>query len=195
MTEKSNDEKLKILHERLKVIKEKNEVQENPISNEKTQSIEVLQKDEENSVKFANNPENNKNRNGLIKYLIITILFIIIGYFSIGLIKNNNSPYSKNEDYSEIYVNEITYQKSEFNGNYIIVLNDFIKLSEAEKEVIILKNDGYEAGVFQLSGVSNSKKEIFQTYIGPFNKLQEAKQYLNSNVNNYLSGGNVIELK
>ena len=195
MTEKSNDEKLKILHERLKVIKEKKEVQENPISNEKTQSTEVLQKDEENSVKFVNKPENNKNRNGLIKYLIITILFIIIGYFSIDLIKNNNSPNSKNEDHSEIYVNEITYQKSEFNGNYIIVLNNFIKLSEAEKEVIILKNDGYEAGVFQLSGVSNSKKEIFQTFIGPFNKLQEANQYLNSNVNNYLSGGNVIELK
>tara|TARA_B100000902_G_scaffold398869_1_gene467280 strand:- start:19607 stop:20194 length:588 start_codon:yes stop_codon:yes gene_type:complete len=195
MTEKSNDEKLKILHERLKVIKEKKEEQENPISNEKTQNTQVLQKDEENSVKFVNKQENNKNKNGLIKYLIITILFIVIGYFSIGFIKNNDSPNSMNEDHSEIYDNEITYQKSEFNGNYIIVLNDFIELSEAEKEVIILKNDGYEAGVFQLSGVSNSKKEIFQTFIGPFNKLQEANQYLKSNVNNYLTGGNVIELK
>ena len=47
-------------------------------------------------------------------------------------------------------------------------------------EVKLLVNEGYNCNVFQLSGVSNSEEEIFQTYIGPFNKLEELNQYLNS---------------
>ena len=43
-----------------------------------------------------------------------------------------------------------------------------------------LVNEGYSCDVFYLPGVSNSKEKIFQTYIGPFNKLEEANQYLNS---------------
>ena len=48
-------------------------------------------------------------------------------------------------------------------------------------EVKQLVNEGYNCNVFQLSGVSNSEEEIFQTYIGPFNKLEEnLNQYLKS---------------
>ena len=41
-------------------------------------------------------------------------------------------------------------------------------------------NEGYNCNVFQLSGVSNSEEEIFQTYLGPFDKLEEANQYFRS---------------
>ena len=36
---------------------------------------------------------------------------------------------------------------------------------------------GYKCDVLQLSGVSNSEQEIFQTYLGPFNEEGEANQY------------------
>ena len=53
-----------------------------------------------------------------------------------------------------------------------------ISVIDANFEVKQFVNEGYDCNVFQLSGVSNSEEEIFQTYIGPFNKLEEANQYL-----------------
>ena len=52
---------------------------------------------------------------------------------------------------------------------------------------------GYKCAVLQLSRVSNSEQEIFQTYLGPFNEKGEANQYLNST--DLTSKGGVIELQ
>ncbi|MEJ6748886.1 MAG: SPOR domain-containing protein, partial [Flavobacteriales bacterium] len=89
---------------------------------------------------------------------------------------------------------EITYHKSEFNGNYLIILNSFEDITIANAEVQNYISEGYKCDVFQLSAVSDSKEEIFQTYIGPFNKLQEANQYLNSTIS-IKESGKVIELQ
>ena len=85
------------------------------------------------------------------------------------------------EEYEEVLNNkDLVYYKSEFEGNYIILLNSFVNVIDANAEVNKLVDEGYNCNVFQLSGVSNSEDEIFQTYIGPFNKLEEANQYLKS---------------
>ena len=100
-----------------------------------------------------------------------------------------------NEEVEKNLNNEdLVYYKSEFNGNYIILLNSFENVIDANSEVKLLVNEGYNCNVFQLSGVSNSDQEIFQTYIGPFNKLEETNQYLNSSEMTKNSG-KIITLK
>ena len=62
----------------------------------------------------------------------------------------------------------------------IIILNEFDKQEVANAEVQNLINKGFSCDVFYLPGVSNSNKKVYQTYIGPFNKKNEAYHYLNA---------------
>ncbi len=88
---------------------------------------------------------------------------------------------------------KVIYNKSSFDGNFIIVLNTFDEKELADDEAQSLSEKGYKSGVFLLSDVSNSEEEVVQTYIGPFNKEGEANQYLNST--NLTSKGGIIELQ
>ena len=101
---------------------------------------------------------------------------------------------SETEEVTTDKIKEITYHKSEFIGNYLIILNSFEDVTIANAEVQHYISEGYKCDVFQLSGVSDSEEEIFQTYIGPFNKLEEANQYLNSTIS-IKESGKVIELQ
>ncbi|MAO71207.1 MAG: hypothetical protein CMD02_01700 [Flavobacteriales bacterium] len=190
MSERTNEEKLRILQERLAQIQEKKERKKEDKVDNKKHVAPVFEEDlvNENEIDpISPTPREPKNKSTRLKYFIIFFIISILGYgmyvfmFGSGISESFFSSNEIKEVAEEILDNEeIVYYQSDFNGKYIILLNSFESVSDANFEVKQFVNEGYDCNVFQLSGVSNSKEEIFQTYIGPFNKLEEANQYLNS---------------
>ena len=198
MSERTNEEKLRILQERLAQIQEKKERKKEDKVDNKKHVAPVFEEDlvNENEIDpISPTPREPKNKSTRLKYFIIFFIISILGYgmyvfmFGSGISESFFSSNEIKEVAEEILDNEdIVYYQSDFNGKYIILLNSFESVSDANFEVKQFVNEGYDCNVFQLSGVSNSKEEIFQTYIGPFNKLEEANQYLNSSDRTQNSG-------
>ena len=197
MSNKTNEEKLRILQERLATIQKKKDT-EKQVEVEKTQPVSPVFKEElvnQTEIEpISKTPRKPRNNNGTFKYFIIFFVITLVGYAS-TLFIDFNSLFSSNETTEENEtVTDIVYNKSSFNGNYLIILNSFEDQNVANAESQKYITDGYNCEVLQLSGVSNSEEEIFQTYIGPFNKLEEANQFLNS-TKEVSEIGKVIELQ
>ena len=180
MSDKNNEEKLRILRERLNQIQEKKVTEKQSTDdNEKTITHTVEKSLNEESLTKPIKYSKNTNT---IKYFILLFGIILLGYLGYEYV-DIDSLSKKNEIINEIDNNiksevdeemtdneNLVYYKSEFNGNYIIILNSFKDLDSAKYELNKLKNLHYNCDIFQLSGVSNSNKEIYQTYIeGPSN--------------------------
>lgn len=178
MSDKNNEEKLRILRERLNQIQEKKGTEKkSPVDNEKTRTYKVEESLNEESPAKPVKPSKNTNA---IKYFILLFGIILLAYLGYEYV-DIDSLSKKNEIINEIDNNiksdvneEITddenlvYYKSDFNGNYIIIISSFIDLDSAKNELNKLKNLHYNCDILQLSGVSNSNKDLFQTYIeGP----------------------------
>lgn len=196
MSDNTNEEKLRILQERLAQIQQKKEekIEKSkpvaPVFEEDLVNQEVIDP-------IAKTPREPRNKANGLKYLIILFVVCLFGYSAFEFIDFNsilNSEESLEKIIEQEKEEEIKYYKSEFNGNYIIILNTFNNKEPANAEVQNLLNEGYRCDVFYLPGVSNSKEKIFQTYIGPFNKLEEANQYLNSS-QGIQNSGEIISLK
>ena len=190
MSERTNEDKLRILQERLAQIQEKKEAhQEDKVENKK-HIAPTIEEDLVNGHEIDSilpNPRKPKNKRTGLKYFILFFSLSLFGYgmyvFMYGTVKLESLfSYKEKKELSEEVLNnkDLVYYQSEFNGKYIVLLNSYESAIDANFEVKQLVNEGYNCNVFQLSGVSNSKKEIYQTYIGPFNKIEEANQYLNS---------------
>jgi len=197
MSNKTNEEKLRILQERLATIQKKKDT-EKQVEVEKTQPVSPVFKEElvnqPEIEPISKTPRKPRNNNGTFKYFIIFFVIALVGYASTQFI-DFNSLFSSDETTEENEtVTNIIYNKSSFNGNYLIILNSFEDQNVANAESQKYITDGYNCEVLQLSGVSNSEEEIFQTYIGPFNKLEEANQFLNS-TKEVSEIGKVIELQ
>ncbi|MBT6698857.1 MAG: hypothetical protein HN702_07645 [Flavobacteriales bacterium] len=214
MSDKTNEEKLRILKERLATIQQKKE----------TNYTEEVKKDKpvapifEEDLVNERKPESDSTRKKSSAWKIIFFLILFAFFGGIGYYSYNNDfkmdPTIENikKDFDDMYVSlfgndnkdeddkekkkkkkKVIYNKSSFDGNFIIVLNTFDEKELADDEAQSLSEKGYKSGVFLLSDVSNSEEEVVQTYIGPFNKEGEANQYLNST--NLTSKGGIIELQ
>tara|TARA_B100000700_G_C14826232_1_gene752391 strand:- start:175 stop:816 length:642 start_codon:yes stop_codon:yes gene_type:complete len=189
MSNKTNEEKLKILQERLATIQQKKETdQEKKVKNQYVAPVfeEELVNDSEIEP-IAKTQRKHKKNSSFFKYfigffviLIVITLLSLIGFYGYKNIDFNSLLNS--EKTVEKEEKEIIYSKSKFGeqGNFIIILNEFEKEELANAEVQHLINKGFSCDVFYLPGVSDANKKVFQTYIGPFNKKNEAYQYLNS---------------
>ena len=186
MSDKTNEEKLRILQERLAQIQEKKEIHQKTQVDNNKHVAPVFEEDLVNKTKIEPilpTPREPRNKSNVIKYFII---FLVLSLFGFGIYQfvDLESIFSfkvAKEEYEEVLKNkDLVYYKSDFEGNYIILVNSFDNVIDANTEVKKLVNEGYNCNVFQISGVSNSEEEIFQTYIGPFNKLEEANQYFRS---------------
>ena len=205
MSERTNEEKLRILQDRLATIQNKNET-EQQIKTEQNKPVAPVFKEE-----LVNQPtskpikiQDTKERTFNFKYYIIFFIIALVAYggFEAYNSINFNELFSSETKWDltltkEVTTDkkkEITYHKSEFDGNYLIILNDFEDVTKANAEVHYYKNKGYKCDVLMCVDVSDCKEETIQTYIGPFNKLEEANQYLNSTIS-IKESGNIIELK
>jgi len=188
MSDKTNDEKLRILQERLATIQQKKEIQQEEKIQQNKPVAPVFEEElvnHPNIDPIAKTPRQPRNNSSLFKYFILSFIILLVGYGGFYAYENidyfNSLFKSSNTTIGE---DDIIYNKSSFDGNFIIILKDFNEKELADAEAQSL-NDEYKFKeeekifkVLQLSGVSNSKKEVFQIYIGSFNKEEEANQNL-----------------
>ena len=173
MSDKTNDEKLRILQERLAQIKQKQDTPRNT-SQQREVVIEVATPKNETPI-----GEGKPLNLSLIKkaLLVGSVAFgIFYGYTNINfnsLVTNFSS-----EETSE----DITFSKLEYNlnldGDNIAIITSFEDESSAKALVNDLKVKGFKADYFFLPSKSNSKKEVYQVFIGPYENEDETSQWI-----------------
>lgn len=177
MSNKTNEEKLRILQDRLAEIRRKkensniNRKQEDIESEDSNQKIEILQK-EKKDISF-----------GWLKYLVIIVIF---GYGAIFIFNNIRSfefsIFSSSDKETTKPVNSEVLNKLEYNlnlqGDNIVITATFENESLAKKMVEDLKLKGYRANYFFLPNKSNSTEEVYKVFIGPYEHIEETNQWI-----------------
>ena len=185
MSNKTNDDRLKILQERLKQLKERDEE-----SNNVNHSSSIQEKEKENQNKIdskkqeAPNWELEKKEKKSSRWIIYVVLFGIIAlaqqYFQWDLFKKDiviDTEKIINESTEKI--ENIVYN-IDFNSEFIAIIDEFKNESSAKALVNNLTVQGYKCSYFFLPNKSNSKQEIYNVYIGPYENKLELKQWCNN---------------
>ena len=169
MSEKTNDEKLKILQERLTQIKQKKDTP-NPPKKQKEAVKEVPTLQTETPQK-----EKTPMSFGWLKYIGMMLALAGLGIGGFYAYKNLNAITS--EKTKEVNIAEIKYNL-EFTGQHnIAITGTFKDESSAKAMVNDLKLKGFQADYFYLPNKSNSTEKVYQVFIGPFENEEETKQW------------------
>ena len=190
MSDKTNEEKLRILKERLATIQQKEETNHTEEVKKDKPVAPVFEEDLVNERKPES--DSTKKKGSAWKIIFFLILFSSLGGFgyyfynndfkiepTIDNIKEDFDTLSKEalsffEDDDERkkkkkkdsdQLEDVIYNKSSFDGNFIIILKTSDKKELADAEAQNLIEEGHNCDVLQLSGVSNSEEEMYQTYI------------------------------
>ena len=171
MSDKTNDEKLRILQERLAQIKQKKDTPSTPRQSEEKKTeitaseIEATQK-ERTPI--------------LLKWLIYiaSIIWIIYG----ALYAYNNIDFSSlisgEPDTKKIDLVEKRIEYSlNINGDNIAIVSTFEDEGSAKAMVNNLKIKGFKADYFYLPNKSNSTEEVYKVFIGPYENEKETNQW------------------
>ncbi|MDA7577968.1 cell envelope integrity protein TolA [Flavobacteriales bacterium] len=172
MTDKTNDEKLKILRDRLAQIQDKS-TNKNSLSDRKDLNLEKdINNSIENSVEITKNKKNNKT-------VIYTILFFLIGLSTFFYFLENKTAdiIEKTDFVTEVVEKEIIYS-IKYKGNNIAVISKFLEESSAKAEVNNLITKGFKADYVFLPEISNSLRKEYQVFIGPYETIEETNQWI-----------------
>jgi hypothetical protein len=180
MSDKTNDEKLRILQERLAQIKQKKETPV-PTRHQREEVIEIATPEDGVSQK-----EHNPMSFGWVKYVVI------IGVVGCGSFYAYN-----NIDFSNLTSSEeITEEPKEFvleyhlnlKGDNIAIISSFKDKNSAKAMVSDLKVKGFECDYFFLPDKSKSTEEVYNVFIGPYENEEETQQWIdNLDVENEIS--------
>ena len=175
MSDKSNDEKIKILKERLNQINQKNNLHkeskiEDPILNISDQK---------------NKRKKTSITPSIIKYFLIISLvgFGIFYFFNYVLIDKKNMINKEQNNVSNIQhpiinFDKIKWRNLDIKGNYIAIIKYFKEEEIAKAYVSNLNIKGFKSNYFYLPEKSNSKQEIHVVYIGGYENIEETNQWL-----------------
>ena len=185
MSNKTNDEKLRILQERLAQIKEKQETPP-PKNSERREVTEGSTSQVEES-RDKKEPkwglEEEKKKSAWVKYFILFICGGLIGFYVYNNIDSNSFVA---EVPSEEVKEELTSTKIEYNlnleGNQLAIINSFKDEGLAKEMVNNLTIKGFKCDYFFLPNKSNSTEEVYKVFIGPYESLEEVNQW-KQNVN------------
>ena len=168
MSEKTNDEKLKILQERLTQIKQKKDTPNPP----KKQKEAV----KEFPIPQTENPQKEKTPMsfGWLKYVVI---IGSLGYGGFYAYENSNVLTSEKTDTKEVNIAEIKYTLNFDGQNHIAITETFEDESSAKAMVNDLNVKGFQADYFYLPNKSNSTEKVYQVFIGPYENEEETKQW------------------
>ena len=185
-----NEEKLKILQERLRQIKEKDEniSSSNNIINQSSKHKNIG-----NDISEKSSPKSSKSKSYIfISFLLVFALAFVISKtydnikfdFNVNFDKNDNVVNNevKEEKDSGIQI-EKKYDIDKFTdivkGEIAVVLN-----LSSEEEAINTKNEliskGFKARYFFSSDYSNISDESYEILIGPYETENELNQWLNN---------------
>ncbi len=172
MSDKSNDEKLKILRERLAQIKQKHN---NIIDQEKNdQDINSF------DLESANEKNYEKKSFNKFKFSILIIFLISCFYVYNNFNFSSKQDIKVNQDEKEIIKKKdfIVSYNLNLKGNNIVAINTFKNKNSAKVLVNDLKVKGFKTNYYYLPDVSNSTENIYEVFIGPYENLEEASQWV-----------------
>ena len=171
MSNKTNEEKLRILQERLTQIKQK-----------ETSSSENIEKVSEipNTTIETHQKEKTTISLGWLKYVVI---LGGIGYLSFYAYKNINLDSLKSGETSASQIHSIEKADSAINysleltGNNIVIIATLEGEGSAKAMVNDLVVKGFKADYFYLPYKSNSTEKVYQVFIGPYENEEETNQW------------------
>lgn len=176
MSEKTNDEKLRILQERLAQIQKKQDTARTAPPKEEVVTIPTPEVEEE--PKKEKKPLNLK----WVRNLVVIGGVAFGGYYAFNTIEwSSLIPEEKVVEKEEKAV-EFKYNLS-ITGNNIAILttkNTFTDESSAKAFVNDLKVKGFKCDYFYLPENSNSTEEIYQIFLGPYENNEETNQWAKS---------------
>ena len=188
MSDRTNDEKLRILQERLAQIKVKDDAdlpqepmdelaqikQKNkiPAATSKEKKEEVI----EVASPQTETPQKEKNPISFkwLKYFIISCLCGFGGYYAYNNIDFANT-FASDEEIEETKEFVLEYDLN-IPGEKIAITASFEDECSAKAMVNDLKEKGYKCDYFFLPEKSNSTEEIYKLFIGPYETEGEANQ-------------------
>jgi cell division protein FtsN len=176
MSNKTNEDKLKILQERLTQIKKK---QEN------TSSSNDKKSDVSSNKIYIPQKEKTKISFGSLKYVVTVCILLYISFYAYNNLNlqslNSNEGENKVSKIAEIEKTEIELKYNlELEGNSIVIAGSFTDQSSAKAMTNYLKIKGYKSDYFYLPYKSNSKDEVYKVFIGPYENLEETNQWANN---------------
>jgi len=171
MSDRTNDEKLRILQERLAQIKQKQST-----TNLKNQQKEAVIEIENPDVETQKRKRNTLNLSWIMRSIIIgSVAYgVFYGYTNFSSLVSN---FSTEKDSEESSTNQIEY-KLNLKGNNIAIIRSFEDETSAKALVNNLKVKGFNADYFFLPNKSNSTKEVYQVFIGPYENEDETSQWI-----------------
>ena len=202
------NKKIKILQDRLAEIKVKhdnsNNIDEEKVSKKTSTSDEdelIIEKD-------------NKKSTSLFKILSIFIILSFGGLYIYNLKEKNtdklnkSKKISKKENNSKVISDDTTLTyKLKIEGyrtiagydsitpKNIIITSEYFEESDAKAKVNNFVSQSLPASYFYLPEHSNSKREIYQVYIGPYESKEQAKQIISHYLKINKEKVKIIEIK
>ena len=169
MSDKTNDEKLKILQERLNQIKQKE--YPNVASEHKQEDPPEITDPQIDTTQKTQNPMSF----GWLKY---TAMIILIAYGGFYIFKNINfSTFFSSNEVIEVSEEFVLEYNLELAGDNVALVADFEDEELAKSMVSNLKEKGYKCDYFFLPNKSNSTEEVYKVFIGPYENHNETSQW------------------
>ena len=170
MSDRTNDEKLRILQERLAQIKQKNETPVPP----RQQREEVIE------VSTPEVPTKEKKPLDLswVKKVVIvgSVAFgIFYGYTNIDF--NSLVPDFSSEGIAEENTSTQLEYNFEIEGGQLAIIRSFEEEGSAKAMVNDLKIKGFKCDYFFLPNKSNSTEQVYKVFIGPYENIEETNQW------------------
>ena len=175
MNNNTNEEKLRILKERLSQIKEK---EENAVTQNQHEEVKI----QTNSDKFDNNKSDQKEdkESSSFKWLKYIVIIGILGY-AIFYFYNINSLKLETTNTTLDTTNKLQPPALKYNlnliGNNIAIIASLEEENSAKALVNDLKIKGFKCNYFFLPDKSNRTDKVFKVYIGPYENIEETNQW------------------
>ena len=202
------NKKIKILHDRLAEIKVKHDTSSN------FDEVEVSEPTSSSDEDKLDTEKNNNKSTSLIKILSILIILSFGGLYIYSLDEKNVDKSVKSEKVSTKQTNSeiiledniLTYNikiegyrtiagYDSISPKNIIVTSDYLQESDAKAKVNDFVSQNLPSSYFFLPEHSNSKREIYQVYIGPYESKEQAQQIINHYLKINKEKVKIIEIK
>jgi len=175
MSDRTNDEKLRILQERLAQIKQK---QDTPVPpRQQREAVIEIPTPKNEAPKREGKP---LNLSWIKKAVIVgSVTYgLFYGYTNIDF--NSLVPsFSDEETSDELATNQLEYKFNLIGNNIAIIStqNSITDEGSAKAMVNDLKVKGYKCNYFYLPENSNLSDEVYQVFIGPYENEEETNQW------------------
>jgi hypothetical protein len=175
MSDTKNDEKLRILQERLAQIKQK---QETPDTT--SQQRESVSKNITSNNVTSKREEKSLNLSWIKKTVIVVSLAFGIFYIYTNIDLNSIVPSLLSEKISQKQVPTQLEYKFNLEGRNIAIVSTPSSITDegsAKAMVNDLKVKGFKCDYIYLPEKSNSKEEVYKVFIGPYENEEETNQW------------------